>query len=253
MNLKGVILIELGTRTIKAGFAGSNSPSIEFPAEVNGTYPINSGLDMNGVEVLLGRVFTQLNVDLSEYCIFIAKQSLYRKDNQAALGQMLFDTFNAGAIFFMETTKLALITTGKITGLVLHSEGVQMHISPYYEGQDFRTAIIRIDSPPTDLAGSGQLLYNSLMKCEVHMRPELCFNVVFSGEGTFSNGLVDRTKNELSALVPNGMKIKMVASPERANAAWIGGGLISELPNFGLMCVSKSEYHTKGINAVNKF
>ena len=48
------------------------------------------------------------------------------------------------------------------------------------------------------------------------------------------------------------MKVKVVATPERKNAVWIGGSVLGSLEAFPMMMIDKSEYKEEGIQIVHR-
>jgi actin beta/gamma 1 len=57
---------------------------------------------------------------------------------------------------------------------------------------------------------------------------------------------------ELTALVPTGVKVRVIAPPERKYPVWIGGSILSSLTTFQQMWVSKQEYDESGPSIVHK-
>merc|ERR1712025_468451 len=100
--------------------------------------------------------------------------------------------------------------------------------------------------------GVHELIFKSIMKCDVDIRRDLWGNVVCSGGSTMFDGLRDRLKKELTNLAPNNMTIKIVAPPERKYSVWIGGSILSSLSTFEEMWVSKSEYDESGPSIVHR-
>ena len=47
-------------------------------------------------------------------------------------------------------------------------------------------------------------------------------------------------------------EVKVIASPERKYAAWIGGSIISSISTFEGMWITKAEFKEFGENIVNK-
>lgn len=70
------------------------------------------------------------------------------------------------------------------------------------------------------------------MKCDVDIRKDLYGGVVLSGGSTVFMGIADRMTEEISALSPSSMKIKVVAPPERKYSVWIGGSILASLSTF---------------------
>merc|ERR1712210_79621 len=67
--------------------------------------------------------------------------------------------------------------------------------------------------------------YNSIMKCDVDIRKDLYANTVMSGGTTMYPGIADRMQEEITALAPSTIKIKIIAPPERKYSVWIGGSI----------------------------
>ncbi|PPQ86756.1 hypothetical protein CVT25_012401, partial [Psilocybe cyanescens] len=65
-----------------------------------------------------------------------------------------------------------------------------------------------------ELPGIHMAIVNSIHKCDIDMRPQLCKQIVLSGGTTMLQGLAARLEKELTALLPS-HKICIVARPER--------------------------------------
>ena len=91
----------------------------------------------------------------------------------------------------------------------------------------------------TESNGIFENVYDSIMKCDVDIHKYLYASIVLSGEGSIVPDIADTMKNEISALAPPTMKIKIIAPPERGNATWIGGSIFASLSTFEQMWVSK--------------
>ncbi|XP_045172009.2 actin-3-like [Mercenaria mercenaria] len=100
--------------------------------------------------------------------------------------------------------------------------------------------------------GLHEATYNSIMKCDVESRKDLCANIVLSGGSTMYPGIADRMQKEITALAPSTMKIKIIAPPERKYSAWVGGSILASLPTFQKMWISKQEYDESGPSIVHR-
>ncbi|KAK9047979.1 hypothetical protein SSX86_033059 [Deinandra increscens subsp. villosa] len=80
--------------------------------------------------------------------------------------------------------------------------------------------------------GIHELTYKSIMRSDVDIRKELYDNIILSGGSTMLPGIAERMKKEITALVPGGMKINVVAKPDRNYSAWIGGSILASLRSF---------------------
>jgi len=100
--------------------------------------------------------------------------------------------------------------------------------------------------------GIHKLTYQSIMKCDVDIRKDLYANIVLSGGTTMFDKLADRMEKEMKILVPQSMKVKIIAPPERKYSVWIGGSILSSLSTFNEMWVSKAEYDESGPAIVHR-
>ncbi|XP_033744354.1 actin-2, muscle-specific-like [Pecten maximus] len=100
--------------------------------------------------------------------------------------------------------------------------------------------------------GVHEQLHNSVMGCDIDIRRDLYNNVVMSGGSTMFPGMADRFKRELDGIVPNNVKVKVIAPPERKYSVWIGGSILGSLSTFQQMWVSKQEYDECGPGIVHR-
>ncbi|CAF3685435.1 unnamed protein product [Rotaria sordida] len=101
-------------------------------------------------------------------------------------------------------------------------------------------------------SGVAQMVYNTIMKCDIDIRKELYTNTILSGGTTMFPGIADRMQKEITALAPSAMKIRIIAPPERKYAVWIGGSILSSLSTFQTMWISKQEYDESGPSIVHR-
>ena len=65
--------------------------------------------------------------------------------------------------------------------------------------------------------------------------------------------MAGRLHNELTALAPAGAKINILAPPERATSAWLGGSILASLPTcHSSMWITKAEYDEAGPSIVHR-
>ena len=102
--------------------------------------------------------------------------------------------------------------------------------------------------------GIGQTCYDSIQKCDIDVRKDLYNCVVLSGGTSMYNGLPERLTKEIKALAPESMKeeVKVIASPERKFAVWIGGSILSSISTFESMWITKTEYEESGATIVHR-
>jgi actin beta/gamma 1 len=100
--------------------------------------------------------------------------------------------------------------------------------------------------------GIHETIYNSIMKCDVDVREDLCANTVLSGGSTMFPGIADRLESEIASLAPATMKINKFTRSKFEYPAWIGGSVVASLSAFQQMCIGKKEYHEYGQSLVHR-
>ncbi|XP_073024706.1 actin-2-like [Primulina eburnea] len=111
----------------------------------------------------------------------------------------------------------------------------------------FQPSLIGMEAP-----GIHKTTYDSIMKSDIDIRKDLYGNIVLSGGSTMFPGIADRMSKEINALAPAGMKIKVVAPPERKYSVWIGGSILASLSTFQQMWITKAEYEESGAAIVHR-
>ncbi|CAK9293642.1 unnamed protein product [Gordionus sp. m RMFG-2023] len=100
--------------------------------------------------------------------------------------------------------------------------------------------------------GIHEIIYNSIMKCDMNIRKELYKNIVLSGGSTMYPGLKERLEKEISALAPPTITISVLAPDDRKFLTWIGGSILASLSTFQSMCITKTEYDEVGSSIVHR-
>ncbi|RUS22056.1 actin family [Endogone sp. FLAS-F59071] len=102
--------------------------------------------------------------------------------------------------------------------------------------------------------GVQHLIFNSVVSCDIDLRPLLFNNVVVTGGNTLWQGFTERLNFDLLQLAP-GSKMKIHAAgnqTERKCSSWLGGSILSSLGTFHQLWVSKKEYEEIGASIVEK-
>ena len=68
------------------------------------------------------------------------------------------------------------------------------------------------------------------------------------------NGLPERLRKEMKGIVPEFLKeeVKVIASPDRKFAVWIGGSILSSISTFESKWITKTEYEESGPAIVHR-
>ncbi|KAE8687296.1 actin [Hibiscus syriacus] len=234
-----------GTGMVMAGFSGDDAPRAAFPSIVG--RPRHTGVMVGmgqkdayvGDEAQSKRDFgiipsTMNFVWLQRNTQFFSLR--HHSTRNEKMTQIMFETFNAPAMYVAIQAVLSLYASGCTTGIVLDSGDAVSHTVPIYalmkilteRGYSFTTtaereivrdvkeklAYIALDfEQGTEAAGIYETTYNSIMKCNVDIRKDLYGNIVLSGGTTMFPGIADRMSKEITALAQSSMKIKVVAPP----------------------------------------
>jgi actin-related protein len=95
-------------------------------------------------------------------------------------------------------------------------------------------------------------VHEAVKSCDMDVRRSLLGNIVFSGGSTMFEGFSERVAKEVRELVPDGVKVNVVAPAERKYSVWIGGSVLASLPSFSHMWITKDDYDVSGPSVVHQ-
>ncbi|MFX1253974.1 MAG: actin, cytoplasmic 2 [Promethearchaeota archaeon] len=180
------LVVDNGTGLSKNGYAGEDQPRSVFPTligypkyqsimsdvdhyvreyyvgeeamNLRGVlkliYPIEHGVvtDWDAMEKIWHYTFhNDLRVNPSEHPVLFTEAPLNPSRNREKMAEILFETFNAPAMYVSMQAVLSLYASGRTTGLVVDAGDGVMHIVPIYEGFAITHAIGRIDIAGRDI------------------------------------------------------------------------------------------------------
>lgn len=185
------IVIDNGSGTIRAGFAGEEIPSCYFPSFVGRPkhprvmagglegdvfigqkaqdlrgllkirYPLEHGTvtDWDDMEKIWHHVYeSELKTLPEEHPVLLTEPPLNPRKNRDIAAQIMFETFNIPAFYTSIQAVLSLYASGRTTGVVLDSGDGVSHAVPVYEGFAVPNSIRRIDVAGRDVTEQMQLL-----------------------------------------------------------------------------------------------
>ncbi|WFC96127.1 centractin- actin- protein of the dynactin complex [Malassezia brasiliensis] len=185
------VVIDNGSGTIKAGFAGQDTPKCFFPnfvgrpkhvramagaaegdrfigrsaQELRGLlkirYPMEHGIvtDWADMEHIWSHMYAdELKTLSEEHPVLLTEAPLNPRANREQAAQIFFETFNVPAMYVSIQAILSLYASGRTTGVVLDSGDGVTHAVPVYEGFAMPHAIQRIDVAGRDVAQHLQML-----------------------------------------------------------------------------------------------
>ena len=174
------IIIDNGTKYMKAGLCGEEGPRSVFPSCVKLTnhdndyfgkgvsiklnYPINRGVPNNwdDLEKIWGKIFTnELRIAPEEHNILLTEIIQNPKENREKMAQIMFETFNVAGLYIAKQVVLSLYSIGQLTGFVLDSGDSVTQIAPIFDGYYLPHASILKEIGGRDLT---QLMKNLLVR-----------------------------------------------------------------------------------------
>lgn len=191
-NLHNVpVVIDNGSGTIRAGFAGADLPVANFPSfvgrpknprvlagalegdvfigpraqELRGLlkirYPLEHGIVTNWDD--MERIWTylyehELKTLSEEHPVLLTEAPLNPRQNRELAAQVLFEQFNVPAVYMSIQAVLSLYAGGRTTGMVLDCGDGVSHAVPVYEGFAIQNSVRRIDVAGRDVTEHMQLL-----------------------------------------------------------------------------------------------
>ena len=172
----GALVIDNGSETIKTGFAGNASPYTVFPSIVGRCktqmvdtlskdvfigddavfrrrvlslkFPIQQGIidSWDDMEQIWGHIFNNiLYVNPQEHPILLTESPINHKVNREKTAEIMFETFEVPAMYTAIPPVLALLASGRTTGVVLDLGHGASHTVPIYEGYTIPRALERIN------------------------------------------------------------------------------------------------------------
>lgn len=179
------VVIDNGSGTIKAGFAGDEEPKCIIPNYVGRPkyvrvmagglagdtfigrsaqqhrgllsikYPMEHGtvVDWNDMELIWHYIYSkeQLQTFAEEHPVLITESPSNPRRNRERTAEILFETFNVPALFMSMQAVLSLYASGRTTGVVLDSgDGITQAV-PIYEGFALPFSIVRTDVAGRDI------------------------------------------------------------------------------------------------------
>jgi len=103
-----------------------------------------------------------------------------------------------------------------------------------------------------ELMGIHQATFKCVQACDVDLRRDLFKNIVLSGGTTMFEGIKERLEQEVRALAPQKIDVKVQASPHRRYIVWMGASIVAQLSTFESMMISKAEYDETGAGIVHR-
>jgi len=226
-------------------------------------YPIEHGVvrGWDDLEKIWHHTFyNELHTSPEEHSVLLTEAPLNPKANRENLTQIMFQTSPRTPGMYVAVQAVpSLYVSGRATGIVLDSYDGVSHTVPIYEGYALPHAVMRMivaektyELPDGSIMTTGAkrfscaevlfqasligkeyegihvLTWSSIQKCDIDIRKDLLFNIVFSGGSTLFPHIDERLEKEMTQLAPAPAKVKIVAPPERKYTVRIGGEIFTK-------------------------
>jgi len=189
--LNAPIVLDNGSGTIRAGFAGEDAPKCYFPAYVGRpkhvralagalegdvfigpavrehrgllrvSYPLAHGVveDWDDMERIWHYIYAEELKTISEdHPVLLTEPPLNPRFNRDAAAQILFEQFNVPALYTSVQAVLSLYAAGRTSGLVLDVGDGVSHVVPVHAGFQLRNCVRRSDVAGRDVTENLQLM-----------------------------------------------------------------------------------------------
>lgn len=110
----------------------------------------------------------------------------------------------------------------------------------------FRPSLLGREEP-----GLSECALGAIADVAVDLRRDLFAAVVLSGGTSLLAGLRERLEADLAGGAATGVRVRVHAAEGRQLLPWQGGALLSSLPGFGQMWISRAEYEAGGAAVVH--
>mmetsp|Transcript_66112 Transcript_66112/g.183051 ORF Transcript_66112/g.183051 Transcript_66112/m.183051 type:complete len:399 (+) Transcript_66112:91-1287(+) len=185
------LVLDNGSGSCKAGFAGDGAPRVDFPAvvgwpraagaqpgagraaarhggvllepgqpprgeaaaQLGPRHPLEHGVvvDWEGMERVWRHALSQLEAPRGKHPLLVTEAPLNPKANREQMVQLMFEEFDMPAVHVAVSGALSLYATGSRTGVVLEAGDGTSHVVPIFDDYVVPHAVRRLDLGGRDL------------------------------------------------------------------------------------------------------
>ena len=182
-NNEHTVVLDNGSSTLRAGFAGSDKPLIVFPScigsdkhrvrmlgvgacsEIGSESQINRGImainypikrgkitDYDAMEKIWAHTFySELKIDTLVTPVVTTHPINVSRQQVDKTSQIMFETFEMPSMFTQSSVMSTMYSSGRTTGVVVESGGGITQIVPFYEGFMLKEGAVYIDLGGADI------------------------------------------------------------------------------------------------------
>ncbi|KAK7502228.1 hypothetical protein BaRGS_00006592 [Batillaria attramentaria] len=161
---KPAVVIDTGSDTCKAGFAGDDSPKAVFPSTVCAQQEMDTenkaqsrrgshttaehGIVTNwdDMEKIWHYTFyNELRVAPEEHPVLLTEAPLNPRKNREKMAEIMFENINCPAMCVATRPVLSLYAGGRTTGIIVDAGDSMIYSAPIYEGSAVPGAVLSLD------------------------------------------------------------------------------------------------------------
>jgi actin-related protein len=153
-----VLVVDSGSRTTRVGFAGESTPRATFPTLVDrgpeSQHPVSKGIVVNWDSLRTlwqQRLKDELQVEPRDCVMLVTEAPNGPRANREEMTRLCLETLQARALYLADEARLALLASGRRTGLVLTSGTHATRAVPVREGVTLSDAVLQLDLGGDDL------------------------------------------------------------------------------------------------------
>ena len=177
----GAVVIDLGSNSVRAGFAGEDAPKINFPtcmgvrdvetmqtegnenlkskeyiigtnnitfprAKVEIMSPLKNGMIENWdmFEAIIDHTFNSfLKTEIHQHPILMSEPAWNERSRREKLAEVMFEKYNIPAFFVCKSPVLSAFSSGRSTGVVLDSGHTHTTATPVHDGYVLQNKVVR--------------------------------------------------------------------------------------------------------------
>ena len=126
-----VVVLDVGTDTVKAGFAGEDSPAVSVKSS-----GVSGGRIMNWdeMEKVWAEAFQKLGVTADGVAGVVVTEPIFNAQGKKDIVQRMFEKMNAQRVWVVNAAIAALVGSGKSTACVVECGHGLTQVLPIYEG-----------------------------------------------------------------------------------------------------------------------
>jgi len=194
----------------------------------------------------------------------ITRLELGGRDITESLHQLL-ETNSRGLLKFRSAAEIEVVRQIKEQSCIIspenkdlttlqeiYSKNEQCYSLP--DGQELRIGYERVRATEilfhpelagiSDSNGLSQKIYDSIQRCDMHLRRTMAENIILCGGCSMIPGLKERLENDLSNLLPESTRIEVTQTNERRFSSWFGAATLSNLDR--VKWIEKIDFEERG-------